>query len=217
MTDGSKFDSRISKIEGKGVPLEGNSIDTDRIIPARFLKTLTFDDLGKVVFVDDREQLKSSGALHPFDVPRFRAARILIVNQNFGCGSSREHAAQAIYRWGIRGIIGESFSEIFFSNGISVGMPCLTASAEVINKIQKVVKDDAELPLHIILDLEAMTVGLNYVKNNDVSEQIESFPVYLPESARQQFLLGTWDATFELLSNADKLRAMHSDLPYPFF
>jgi len=211
MTEVSKFDSRVNKIEGKGIPLEGNSIDTDRIIPARFLKALTFDDLGKAVFIDDREQLKSSGALHPFDAPSFSVAKILIVNQNFGCGSSREHAAQAIYRWGIRGIIGESFSEIFFSNGISVGMPCLTASAGVIGKIQQLVIDDANL--HIVLDLEAMTVGLHKAFN----EQVESFPVYLPESARQQFLMGTWDATFELLTNADKIHTMHSGLPYPFF
>ena len=124
----------ISQISGKCISLIGNDIDTDRIIPARFLKCVNFDSLGKSVFEDDRKTLKGS---HPFDLKENQDSSILIVNSNFGCGSSREHAPQALIRWGIRAIIGESFAEIFYSNCIAIGIPCFTLPKKSIQDIQK--------------------------------------------------------------------------------
>ena len=126
---------KISQISGKCISLIGNDIDTDRIIPARFLKCVSFDSLGKSVFEDDRKTLKGS---HPFDLKENQDSSILIVNSNFGCGSSREHAPQALIRWGIRAIIGESFAEIFYSNCIAIGIPCFTLPKKLIQDIQKI-------------------------------------------------------------------------------
>ena len=126
----------IMSISGCGIPLLGNDIDTDRIIPARFLRCVTFDGLGKNVFADDRSQ--SNGA-HPFEQPQYQAAKILVVNGNFGCGSSREHAPQAILRWGIRAIVGESFAEIFLGNCVAIGMPCLSAESDTVAHLQTLI------------------------------------------------------------------------------
>ena len=124
---------KVLQINGKCISLIGNDIDTDRIIPARFLKCVNFDSLGEYVFEDDRETLKG---LHPFDLEENKNASILIVNSNFGCGSSREHAPQALIRWGIKAIIGESFADIFYSNGIAIGIPCFTLPKKSIEEIQ---------------------------------------------------------------------------------
>ena len=124
---------KILQISGKCISLIGNDIDTDRIIPARFLKCVNFDSLGKSVFEDDRKTLKGS---HPFDLKENKDSSILIVNSNFGCGSSREHAPQALIRWGIRAIIGESFAEIFYSNCIAIGIPCFTLPKKLLQNIQ---------------------------------------------------------------------------------
>ena len=125
---------KITQINGQCISLIGNDIDTDRIIPARFLKCVNFDSLGESVFEDDRKTLKG---IHPFDLEKNTNATILIVNSNFGCGSSREHAPQALIRWGIRAIIGESFADIFYSNCIAIGIPCFTLPKESIQELQK--------------------------------------------------------------------------------
>ncbi len=124
----------IEKIHGKCLVLRGDDIDTDRIIPARFLKCISFDDLGESVFADDRLEQKG---LHPFDQAQNQNSSILIVNKNFGCGSSREHAPQALMRWGIRAIIGQSFAEIFYGNCLSIGIPCAIIAESSINSIRK--------------------------------------------------------------------------------
>ncbi len=191
--------AQIEQITGTGIPLQGNDIDTDRIIPARFLKCVTFDGLGEQAFADDRAAL--AGA-HPFDQPQYQEASILVVNRNFGCGSSREHAPQAIARWGIQALLGESFAEIFFGNCVAIGVPCLTATTEVVGRVQAALSADPKTV--VTLDLGTQTVRLG----------AESQPVSMPEGVRQAFLAGTWDACGQLVANADAIRATAAKLPY---
>ncbi|MEO0884363.1 MAG: isopropylmalate isomerase, partial [Cyanobacteria bacterium J06648_10] len=133
--------SQVCQVSGSGLPLVGNDIDTDRIIPARFLRAVTFDGLGDQVFADDRQQL----AEHPFNQSQYQEAQLLVVNRNFGCGSSREHAPQAIARWGINALIGESFAEIFFGNCVAMGVPCVTADADSISQLQHAIANNPSL------------------------------------------------------------------------
>ncbi len=189
---------KITKINGQCISLIGNDIDTDRIIPARFLKCVNFNSLGETVFEDDRSTLKGQ---HPFDLEKNKNATILIVNSNFGCGSSREHAPQALMRWGIRAIIGESFADIFYSNCIAIGIPCFTLSKELIQKIQKN-KDDKFLFLEI--DLKK-----SLAKSNDLNFNLE-----IKESSRKMFLSGEWDATSTLLDNENLIENKFNQLPY---
>ena len=186
-------------ITGTGIPLVGNDIDTDRIIPARFLKCVTFDGLGEQVFADDRTQLNGQ---HAFDQPQYQNAEILVVNRNFGCGSSREHAPQAIARWGIKALIGESFAEIFFGNCVAMGVPCLTVSSDVANQLQTLIAAQPQNP--ITLDLEAMTVTLGDF----------TAPVELPSGPRQMFTGGTWDATGQLVAQGADIKQTAANLPY---
>jgi 3-isopropylmalate/(R)-2-methylmalate dehydratase small subunit len=197
-------DSRRIVIKGPGVVLHGNDIDTDRIIPARYLRTVTFDGLGEHAFEDDRAQLKQQGKLHPFDDPRFRDGQVLLVNKNFGCGSSREHAPQAISRWqkGIRTIVGENFAEIFFGNCVALGVPCAVVDAAGIEALQKAV--DADPTLLVTVDLQGKMVSAGTVH----------VPLQMPEGVRQQFLDGRWDTTGELLNNRDAIVALAKKLPY---
>jgi 3-isopropylmalate/(R)-2-methylmalate dehydratase small subunit len=191
-------------ISGRAVPVRGNDIDTDRIIPARFLKCVVFDGLGENAFEDDRLGLKNEGKTHPFDDPRFAGAEILLVNKNFGCGSSREHAPQAIMRWGrgIKAIVGESFAEIFFGNCVALGIPCLVASEADIQKLQNAAEADPNATFTV--DVEKLTV-----RAGDVS-----IPVVLPDGVRQQFLEGRWDSTAELLGAQEEIASTASRLPY---
>lgn len=192
---------KISQISGKCISLIGNDIDTDRIIPARFLKCVNFESLGKYVFEDDRKILKGK---HTLDLKKNKNASILIVNSNFGCGSSREHAPQALMRWGIKAIIGESFAEIFYSNCIAIGIPCFTLPKKSIEDIQKY-NDKKSLFLEINLkDSLAKSKDLN-------------FNLEIKESTKRMFLSGEWDATATLLENEALVERKFKDLPYTEF
>jgi 3-isopropylmalate/(R)-2-methylmalate dehydratase small subunit len=190
-------DSIINYIGGRGVPVRGDDIDTDRIIPARYLRTVTFDDLGAHAFEDDRAQGR-----HPFDEPRFQGADILLAGRNFGCGSSREHAPQALMRWGIRAFVAESFAEIFFGNCVALGLPCLTAAGADLARLMDSVEADPRQKLG--LDVERQLLSW---KGGEVH-------LALPEGARRQFLEGTWDALGQLLERPDLIRATAEGLPY---
>ena len=189
---------KISQINGKCISLIGNDIDTDRIIPARFLKCINFDSLGESVFKDDRETLKGK---HPFDLEKNKNSTILIVNSNFGCGSSREHAPQALMRWGIKGIIGESFADIFYSNCIAIGIPCFTLPKKSIQEIQTY-NDNKSLFLEIDLI------------NSSAKSKDLSFNLEIKESSRKMFLSGEWDATSTLLENENLIDNKFNYLPY---
>ena len=189
---------KISHINGKCISLIGNDIDTDRIIPARFLKCINFNSLGAYVFKDDRENFKG---IHPFDLDQNKNASILIVNSNFGCGSSREHAPQALMRWGIKAIIGESFAEIFYSNCIAIGIPCFTLPKKSIKHIQKY-NDNKFLFLKI--DLKN-----SLAKSKDLNLHLE-----IKESSKKMFLSGEWDATSTLLDTENLIENKFNDLPY---
>jgi 3-isopropylmalate/(R)-2-methylmalate dehydratase small subunit len=192
----------IRRVSGTALPLRGDDVDTDRIIPARFLVSITFEGLGAHAFEDDRKALQAKGETHPFDDARFRDAQILLVNRNFGCGSSREHAPQALFRGGIRAVVGESFSEIFFGNSVAIGLPCLTLPRETVHELQTLVEGAPKSALS--LDLESETL---------VAEG-KTFPMSIPENAREAFLSGNWDGTSMLLDRFDEVEALAKRLPY---
>ena len=189
---------KISQINGECISLIGNDIDTDRIIPARFLKCINFYSLGESVFKDDRETLKGK---HPFDLEENKNASILIVNSNFGCGSSREHAPQALMRWGIKAIIGESFADIFYSNCIAIGIPCFTLSKKLIQEIQK---HNSNRCLFLEIDLKN-----SFAKSKNLNLNLD-----IKESSRKMFLSGEWDATSTLLENENLIENKFNQLPY---
>ena len=188
----------ISQINGQCISLIGNDIDTDRIIPARFLKCINFDSLGQSVFEDDRKTLKGT---HPFDIDKNKDSSILIVNSNFGCGSSREHAPQALMRWGIKAIIGESFADIFYSNCIAIGIPCFTLPKKLIEEIQNYCDNQF---LFLEIDLKK-----SLAKSKDLNFNLE-----IKESSKKMFLSGEWDATSTLLENENLIDKKFKQLPY---
>ncbi|MEB3293704.1 MAG: 3-isopropylmalate dehydratase small subunit [Synechococcales bacterium] len=191
--------SEVKSVAGRGVPLVGNDIDTDRIIPARFLKCVTFDGLGASVFADDRVQLQGQ---HPFDLPQYQGANLLVVNDNFGCGSSREHAPQAIAKWGIQAIVGESFAEIFFGNCIALGIPCVRVEPAVAQTLQTMLASHPQA--EIVVDLVAMQVQCGDYQA----------PIVMNEGPRQMFITGQWDATGQLVAQASQTQAIAATLPY---
>jgi len=196
--------TRIARVAGRPIPLRGNDIDTDRIIPARYMKAVTFEGLGQYVFNDVRFDAQGHSKGHVLDDPRFEAKgpRIAVVNKNFGCGSSREHAPQALLRWGIKALVGESFADIFFGNCVALGMPCVAASEADILTLMAAVEED---PAHdLVVDVELCTA----------TYRGKSYPISLPPGARTQLLAGTWDATRILLDAADQVRATATRLPY---
>ena len=192
----------INTITGRGIPLRGHDIDTDRIIPARFLKSVSFEGLERHAFEDDRKQLAERGQTHAFSNPVYLGARILIVNGNFGCGSSREHAPQAIQRWGIRAVVGESFSEIFFGNSVALGMPCLTVSAQDAEALLSAVEANPQTELTVRAGSQSVEIDGN------------RYQASIPAGAREALTAGTWDATGLLLDDFDHVRSVATKLPY---
>ena len=192
----------VSEKRGKGIALRGNDIDTDRIIPARYLASITFAGLEDGLFRDVRFAADGEHQDHPFNEARYRGASILAVNRNFGCGSSREHAPQALVRWGIRALVGESFGEIFFGNCTALGMPCLAVAAE---DLEWLMKSTAQHPdREILVDVENREVR--------VAERI--IPAMIPEDHRNQLLTGTWNATVVLQEAGEEIERVAKSLPY---
>lgn len=191
--------SEVKTVAGRGVPLIGNDIDTDRIIPARYLRCVTFDGLGEHAFADDRTQ---TAGQHPFDQPQYHGASVLVVNRNFGCGSSREHAPQAIAKWGIKALIGESFAEIFFGNCVAMGVPCVTADPDTVRQLQERIAANPQAIVEIDLDAQQI--------------RIDDFtaPLQLGEGPRQMFVTGTWDACGQLVAQAEAIQKTAATLPY---
>jgi 3-isopropylmalate/(R)-2-methylmalate dehydratase small subunit len=193
---------RITHITGRALPMRGNDIDTDRIIPARFLTAITFDGLEQHVFEDDRKSAGGPYNRHPFDVSHFQGAAVLLVNSNFGCGSSREHAPQALMRWGIQLVIGESFAEIFFGNSAMIGMPCVTAAPEDVAALMDLAEREPATELAVDLVAGTCRAGQLTVK------------IALPPKMLEAFTTGAWDTTGMLLDHFDDVRATASRLPY---
>jgi 3-isopropylmalate/(R)-2-methylmalate dehydratase small subunit len=191
--------SEIKIVTGRGIPLVGNDIDTDRIIPARYLRCVTFDGLGEQVFKDDRQQQQGQ---HPFDLPQYQGANILVVNGNFGCGSSREHAPQALVKWGIQAIIGESFAEIFLGNCLAMGIPCVTASPETVTQIQNQLQQQPQTTLELDLGIPGVICG------------DQNYSVTINEGNRQMLLTGKWDSCGQLVSDVNAIKATAAKLPY---
>ena len=190
--------SQIDRIEGSGIPLRGDNIDTDRIIPARFLKAITFDGLGAHVFEDDRAAL----ADHPFSNPVYRQAKVLLANENFGSGSSREHAPQALKRWGIEACVGESFSEIFRGNSLAIGLACVTVSREAVEQLMSLVEAAPDTPFSLSLQDRSLSA-------DDLRVEIG-----VDNSVRDALLNGNWDATGMLLDDFDVVRGVAERVPY---
>jgi 3-isopropylmalate/(R)-2-methylmalate dehydratase small subunit len=202
----------VERLQGRGVALVGNDIDTDRIIPARFLKCVTFDGLAEGAFADDRTEL--AGA-HPFDRPEHQGATILVVNDNFGCGSSREHAPQALMRWGIRAVIGESFAEIFFGNCLALGIPCLTITPADATTLQRAI--GAKPAALLTVDVEALRVRLDPQTSDGTSAASAAsldLPLQLAAGPHRMLVSGQWDGTSQLVAHDAELRATASQLPY---
>ncbi|MDM7953055.1 MAG: 3-isopropylmalate dehydratase small subunit [Cyanobium sp. CZS 25K] len=193
----------IQRCEGRAVVVAGDDIDTDRIIPARYLKCVTFDDLAAGVFADDRRERAGE---HPFDRPEHQGASLLVVNRNFGCGSSREHAPQALMRWGIRAVIGESFAEIFFGNCLALGLPCLTADHDTVLALQAAIAADPSAVLQ--LDLEPATVRFS------AGGKARQWPLTLAEGPGRMLVSGEWNGTAQLVAHDSELRATAARLPY---
>jgi 3-isopropylmalate/(R)-2-methylmalate dehydratase small subunit len=194
--------SQVKTISDRAIAVVGDDIDTDRIIPARFLRCVTFDGLGEQAFADDRAQAKGQ---HPFDLPQYQNASVLVVNNNFGCGSSREHAPQALAKWGIKAIVGQSFAEIFFGNCVAIGLPCVIAPPEAVKELQTLINQNPEANLTV--NLETMEVTTDSL----------SVPVQMNEGSRQMFLEGTWDNCGQLIANVESIKATASKLPYMTF
>ena len=189
--------SRIQTASGRALPLRGHDIDTDRIIPARYLRAISFEGLEQHVFADDR-----TDPAHPFNAPQYQGARVLLVQRNFGCGSSREHAPQALQRWGIKAVVGEVFSEIFFGNSVQLGLPCLTVSHDDVKRLMAACEAD---PTSVVdVDVAGLTVRCGSI----------ALKATMPKPAYEALTTGLWDGTGMLLDNFEQVRQLASELPY---
>lgn len=192
----------VTKISGRAVPVPGADVDTDRIIPARFLKCVTFDDLAEGMFYDERFNDDGSSKGHPIDNPKFSASSIMVVGPNFGCGSSREHAPQSIKRFGFEAIVGVSYAEIFFGNSTNLGMPCVSLTESDNETLMTLVSENPQQELN--LDLESMTLIFGD----------KTFTITMPEGAREALLSGKWDAIQELVDNIPQVETIANNLAY---
>jgi len=192
----------IDSVSGSGIPVRGNDIDTDQIIPARFMKVVTFDGLGEFAFFDQRFDENDDPKDHPFNEPQFQGASVLVVNANFGCGSSREHAPQALMRWGIDAIVGESFAEIFAGNCLALGIPTVTADHETVTELQEWIEAHPDEEIHVDVETETVTYD---------DETIEAT---VDDAQRRALTEGVWDTTALMKSNADAVAEKAAELPY---
>jgi len=188
----------ITRVSGRAVPLRGNDIDTDRIMPARYLRVVSFEGLESHLFEDDRK----TDARHPFNDPRYAGATILVVNGNFGCGSSREHAPQGLARYGIRAIVGESFSEIFLGNSAILGIPCFSGEPAAVGELQTLVAETPDVLVTADVESGIVTAGTLRITTA------------VPQAFREAFLSGQWNPTAMLLAQFDTVRAVANRLPY---
>jgi 3-isopropylmalate/(R)-2-methylmalate dehydratase small subunit len=194
--------AKISQIAGRGVYVPGDDVDTDRVIPARYMKCITFDGLGEYAFYDERFDANGQPKPHPINDPKYAGATILLAGRNFGCGSSREHAPQALYRHGFRAILAESFAEIFFGNSITLGMPCLVMDGRDIRALAALIEEAPQTELNID------------IPNGQVSLADVSFPAKLPDHAKEVLVGGKWDAIADLLEGLDAVKSTAAGLPY---
>jgi 3-isopropylmalate/(R)-2-methylmalate dehydratase small subunit len=194
--------NRITSVAGTGVVVRGNDLDTDRIIPARYLKEVTFDRMGEYPFFDERFDERGNPKPHPFNDPKFHGASILFVNANFGCGSSREHAPQALYRHGIHAIVGESFAEIFAGNSLAIGLPLVTVAPDEMQRAMDLVEEEPATEIDLDLERKSLRVG-------DVT-----LPISINETSRSALINGYWDSTAVLAANLPKVREVAARLPY---
>jgi 3-isopropylmalate/(R)-2-methylmalate dehydratase small subunit len=192
----------ITNVEGSAVTIRGNDIDTDRIIPARYLKEVSFARMGEYPFFDERFDASGNLKPHPLNDPKYKGASLLFVNKNFGCGSSREHAPQALYRWGINAIVGESFAAIFAGNCTMMGVPTVTVSPEDIENLMQAVQNDPRTTFR--LDLQAKTISFGE----------HEIAVDLPETYRSALTSGSWDSTAMLRANLSQVKKSAAKLPY---
>jgi 3-isopropylmalate/(R)-2-methylmalate dehydratase small subunit len=193
---------KITQVSGAAVYVPGSDIDTDRIIPARFMKCVTFDGLGEYLFYDVRKNADGSDREHPLNDPRFKGASILLSGVNFGCGSSREHAPQAIYRYGFRAVIAESFAEIFFGNCTTLGIPCAVAAAADMQRLREAVEKDPTITVTVDVDKNRVFFGS------------ENFTVNIPDTARDALTTGHWDAIADLIEGEAAVAATAGALDY---
>ena len=189
---------RIEQVGGTGVPLLLDDIDTDRIIPARFLRCVSFDGIGEYAFEDDRQQDPS----HPFNQAIYRAGSVLVAGRNFGCGSSREHAPQSLMRWGIKAIVAESYAEIFFGNCTSLGVPAVCAKRADLEQMAAAIQADPQTPVKVDVLAKTVTVGT------------QTYPVTMPASAHDSLTTGQWDFLGQLLDGQAAIKKTAGQLPY---
>ncbi len=194
----STVDYKRTRLAGRGIPVVGNDIDTDRIIPARFLKEVTFETMGEHAFEDAKKQNPE----HPFNQPAYKGASVLVVGQNFGCGSSREHAPQALMRWGISAIVGGSFGEIFFGNCVMLGIPCMVVSQDDLEWMQKAIARNPQQTVTVDVEKQEVRVG------------DRTITATMPDGPRNQLVHGTWDSTAVLLEAGSSIEATAKKLPY---